>query len=381
MKVLVLYDYPAPPGGLATQGDLIYRGLLATGVDAHAVHLESALEKRWYYRWFEPDAVIGVGYWGLTPQIVLHPLRHGAQPVPWLVADGYVANYKNVLNQLPLILVTSTWVKERYVRDGVRGDNIEVLPVGCDPDTFYPRDTSDERVQEVRDLLGVQPDQLMILTVGGDAASKGGREVMQALAMIRGEVPDFRYVCKVWTQPRTSVQNRLDYDLVEELGLRHQVIYTSSRISRDFMPYLLSACDVYAAPSRLEGFGMAQVEAGACGRPVLGIKAMAMLDTLVHGETAFLAEVAEEIGVRELVLGEESGFEAGHKVVFDPPRVVDYRASVPSIAEHLKALLNDPELRKRMGEAGRRRAVEKYDYRLVARQLVRILQERLNIDA
>jgi glycosyltransferase involved in cell wall biosynthesis len=30
------------------------------------------------------------------------------------------------------------------------------------------------------------------------------------------------------------------------------------------MPYLLSACDIYAAPSRLEGFGMIQVEANAC---------------------------------------------------------------------------------------------------------------------
>ena len=52
------------PGGLATQGDLLYRGLLEMGVDAHAVHFESGQEKEWYYRWFEPDVVVGVGYWG-----------------------------------------------------------------------------------------------------------------------------------------------------------------------------------------------------------------------------------------------------------------------------------------------------------------------------
>ena len=33
-----------------------------------------------------------------------------------------------------LILVTSNWVKEMYVRDGINGDKIEVLPVGCDTD-------------------------------------------------------------------------------------------------------------------------------------------------------------------------------------------------------------------------------------------------------
>jgi hypothetical protein len=49
MKVLLLYDYPPSPSGLATQGDLLYKGLLEIGVDAHAVHWESVQEKEWYY--------------------------------------------------------------------------------------------------------------------------------------------------------------------------------------------------------------------------------------------------------------------------------------------------------------------------------------------
>lgn len=379
MKVLVLYDYPPSPGGLATQGDLMYKGLNALGVDVHAVHFESAQEKEWYYRWFEPDVVLGVGYWGHAPHLILHPQRYGAQPVPWLVADGYIANYREVLNGLPLILVTSNWVKETYIRDGIRPEIIEVLPVGCDTDAFIPRDRSDPKIIAVREALGVSPDQIMILTVGGDAASKGAQEVMQALSLIDTKAPDWKYVCKVWPQPRTEAQNLADLQIASHLGIDKSVVYTTNVVSRRFMPYLIGACDIYAAPSRLEGFGMPQVEAGACCKPVIGIRAMAMLDTLVHDETAFLAGVAQEIVLLEAVLGEESGYEEGHRVVFDAPRIADYRASVFDIADHLLTLMRDPGLRQRMGEAGRKRVVELFDYRVVAKRFLEIVADRLGI--
>jgi len=379
MKILVLYDYPPSPGGLATQGDLLYKGLLQIGVEARAAHLKSDLEKEWYYRWFKPDAVVGVGFWGDFPDIVEHPRSFGMQPVPWLLADGYVANYRHELNEMPLILVTADWVRETYVRDGIRGDHMVTLPVGCDTDAFIPRQPNDPKVHAVREILGVSPGQLMILTVGGDAASKGAREVMEALALVANEVPDWRYVCKVWPQPRTVVQNELDAALAVSLGIADRVSFPAHRVSRNLMPYLIAACDVYAAPSRLEGFGMPQVEAGACGKPVIGIRAMAMLDTLVHGETALLAGVAQEISITEAVLGPESGFEPGHRVVFDEPRVADYRADVGDIASYLRILLNDEPLRKRMGEAGCRRAVERFDYRRVAQRLVDILTEKLGL--
>ena len=379
MKVLVLYDYPPSPGGLATQGDLLYKGLLELGVDTKAVHFESAQEKEWYYRWFQPDVVVGVGYWGHTPQLVLHPQRYGIQPVPWLVADGYIANYQEVLNALPLILVTSNWVKEMYVRDGINGDKIEVLPVGCDTDTFKPYDKNDPKILAVRESLGVSPDQLMILTVGGDAASKGAQEVMQALSIIDTKAPVWKYVCKVWPQPRTKSQNLEDLQMATALGIEKNVTYATNTISRNFMPYLIAACDIYAAPSRLEGFGMPQVEAGACGKPVIGIKAMGMLDTLVDGETAFLANVAQKIMVNEVILGDESGFGENHKVIFTEPRTVDYRANVQDIAKDLLVLMNDAYLRDKMGKAGRKRVLVNFDYRIIAKRFIEIMNDKLGL--
>ena len=379
MKVLVLYEYPPPPGGLATQGDMLYRGLKEIGVDAYAVNPESAQEKEWYYRWLQPDVAVGVGYWGHTPDLVLHPQRYGVRAVPWLVADGYVANYEEILNALPLILVPSQWVKSVYIRDGLSGENIEVLPEGIDTDSFIPRDNTDPKVVCVREALGVAPDEIMILTVGGDAASKGAQEVMQALAIIDAKAPPWKYVCKVWPQPRTLQQNLMDLQLATSLGIEKKVIYTTNIVSRNFMPYLMNACDIYAAPSRLEGFGMPQVEAGACGKPVLGINAMAMTETLVHDETAFLAGVAMEVVLRETIVGEESGWEPRHRVVFKNPHTVDYRASIHDIANYLMDLMGSAEHRRKMGEAGRKRVTENYDYRAVAKKFVEIASERLGV--
>lgn len=379
MKILLMYEYPPPPAGLATQAHLLHRGLSELGVDVRAVHLESRTEKEWYYRWFAPDIAVGIGYWGHTPHIVTHPSEHGVLPVPWLVADGYLANYRDDLNALPLILVTSTWVKQVYVRDGVREEAIEVLPVGCDTDAFRPLGRDLRPVQELREIIGVAGEQLLLLTIGGDAASKGAQEVMRALALLGDTVPGWLYVCKEWPQPRTEVQDRLDLALAEELGIGARVRHVVDIVSRDFMPYLFAACDVYVAPSRLEGFGMPQVEANACGKPVVGISAMGLLDTMVHGETALLARVGSEVLAHDAVVGPEAGLEPGHRIVFPSPRVVGYRADVEDLARHLYRVLTDTDLRLRLGEAGRKRAVQLFDYRVVAKRFLDIVCERLEL--
>jgi len=376
VKVLLLTEYPPMPAGLATQGALLYRGLQELGVDSRAVHLDWAMEKEWYYRWYKPDIALGIGYWGYAPNLILDPQRFGIQAVPWLVADGFIANYRDVLNNLPLILLTSSWVKNVYIRDGIRPDILDVLPVGCDTDAFLPREKNDPQVAAIRDSLGLTPDQLVILTIGGDGASKGSREMIRALARIKDEVPDWRYVIKVWPQTRTDRYIDRDRALAEELGILDKIIFATGSISRNCMPYFVAACDIYAGPSRLEGFGMPHVEAGACEKPVIAINAMAFTDTQVHGETGLLAGIAVENVIREATVYDDASDRIGRQVILDPPRIADYRASVDDLAEHLLTLMRDPDLRTRMGQAGRKRAVERYHYLAVAKQFMQLLAQR-----
>ncbi|WP_316819303.1 glycosyltransferase family 4 protein [Pedobacter nyackensis] len=379
MKVLLLYDYPPSPGGLSTQGDLLYRGLLEYDVDVCAVHFQSNLEKEWYYRWFKPDIVVGIGYWGDLPDLVLHPQRFNIEAIPWLVADGYIAAHQQLLNTLPLILVTSEWVKEMYVRDGINSSLIEVLPVGCDTDNFIPVLPRDPRIRAIRESLGVLSDQLMLLTVGGDTASTGAHEVMHALAYIDYEVPDWKYVCKVWPQPGSDVQNKADLKLASHLGIGKKVYFSTDIISRNLMPHLIAACDIYAAPSRIEGFGMGQIEAGACGKPVIGLRAMGMSDTLIHNKTALLAEVGLQIMADKVNIPDSADPSKERTVILEPPRTVDYRADVLDIATHMKRLMTDQDLRSTLGSAARSHVKEYFDYRVVARSFLEIIKKRLSM--
>jgi starch synthase len=83
--------------------------------------------------------------------------------------------------------------------------------------------------------------------------------------------------------------------------------------------------------------------------------------------------------MREALVGDESGYQAGHRVVFRSPRTVDYRASISDIADYLLELMQDAELRKRMGGAGRKRAIENYNYLTVAKRFLTIVSDKLGI--
>lgn len=307
----------------------------------------------------------------------MHPNKFGIQAVPWLVADGWVANYQDVLNSLPLILTTSAWVSEAYVRDGVSADRMVVQPIGCDTKNFAPLPKDHPRVKAVRDALGVAEDEKLILTIGGDGASKGSREMMHALANIDSQFPKWKYVCKVWRQDRTATQNRLDMELAEELGIRHKVNYLDGVLSREFMPYLYNACDIYAGPSRQEGFGMPHVEAQACGKPVLSVDAMGIKETVIHGKTGLLSRVKEWISITEGEVGPDVGYAEKQIIHFAEPKVIAVRARVDDLTEYVLQMLTDDSLCARMGVAARKHVEANFDFRDVAQQVTSLIEERV----
>ncbi|MFH1412501.1 MAG: glycosyltransferase family 4 protein [bacterium] len=383
MKIAVLHAYPPEPDGLSIQGNLLYRGLKELGqeldVKVMPTHYAPSLQKQWVLNGFKPDIAIGIGSWSYTPNIVLSPQRAGVLPIPWFVANGWIANYHKELSELPLVFTTSEWVKHTFKRDGVDVTNYQTLPIGFDPNEIQAIPQSDPGIQHLRRMIGVQPYEKMILTVGGDVTSKGAQEMIKALAEVDKEFKNWKYVCKASDSDCAEDHHREEDNLIDELGLDPgKFIYLTGMYSHDFMSQLLSACDIYAAPSRLEGFGMIQMEAGACGKPCISINIGGPVDTIVHGKTGFLAEVGETIELKEEWAYEGMGFDSDHKIVFDKPKTFAYRASVPDLAKYTKMLLIDDNLRQEMGRQAYNHVTNNYHYHRITRLCMQYIRQRLN---
>ncbi len=379
MKSMVLYPYPPELDGISIQGEMLYRGLLKNGQETVPCDRGAVAEKELLYKTFKPDVAIGIGYWADAPRLIEHPLEYGIQPVPWLNADGWVANYHELLDSLPLMLTTSQWVKEMYYRDGLKNKNIYPMPIGIDTTQMRPIPRSDPRIIEVREMLGVKPDEKMILTSGGDTTSKGFQEVLQALGKINGDFPKWKYIGKTWEKGKPMYHCKKEIEIMKELDMKKKVDFLDGALSREFMCYLINACDIYAAPSRIEGFGMIQVEAMACGKPVLSIDAMGMKDTIIHNETGFLAKVGEEIKLEEEWAYKWMGFDKKHMIKFDEPKTLAYRADVDDLAKYLYRMLTEDDLMKKMGENARKHAVENFDYLKTSKDINDLIEKKLDL--
>jgi starch synthase len=379
MRCLLLYPYPMEPDGVSLQGHYLYLGLKNLGVDVIQCHYKESIQKDFYLKYLKPDFVIGIGFWGNVPDILLEPQRHGLTVIPWFNADGWVANYREEFEKLKLMFTTSAWVKSVYERDGVDVSKIVPMHIGIDTELFKPNNNPEANLN-LRRLLGVKDEEVMILTIGGDVTSKGAQEMMKALAEIDKEFKNWVYVCKAWPSDCSEKWREFEEDLANLLGIREKIIFLDDTFSPEFMVNILNACDIYAAPSRIEGFGMIQVEAMACGKPVVSINVGGPAETIIHNKTGFLAGIAEEIKLTEEWAYPHMGFEEQMKIKFETPKTFGYRANIEDLRKYTLQLLVDPKLREEMGKAGREHAVKNFDYNVIAKKMLDIIKKKLSLD-
>jgi glycosyltransferase involved in cell wall biosynthesis len=189
---------------------------------------------------------------------------------------------------------------------------------GRDPERFRPDPAARTAV---RQALGTAPDRVVVAIVGRVVRPKGHAELLTAMRGVDAEL---------WV-----VGERLASDHAGDLEAAFAASGLGARLRRlgyrEDVPAVLAASDIFALPSWFEAMPMSVIEAMMCGLPVVASDIPGPRAQVAHGETGLLV----------------------------PPR------NPAALQAALCRLGGDPALRRRMGEAGRARAMAKFDERAV----------------
>ena len=228
---------------------------------------------------------------------------------------------RRVARRIPATITVSESSADDIVRDfGLSRADLRVVPVGIDPTLFRP-------------LPDVQPVHgRIVTTASADVPMKGLVVLLEAVAKLRVD-HDVELVV-VGKRRRGGTTDRA----LARFGLTDAVRFVSGIDDQELVT-LLNSAQVAVVPSLYEGFSLPAIEAMACGTPLVATTGGALPEVVGnHGETALLVEPN------------------------DPS----------AIASAIGQLLDDPQLRARIGEAGRHRVLEKFTWRSAAAQTVEV---------
>ncbi len=214
------------------------------------------------------------------------------------------------------LLAVSATTRDEFIREyGIPSQKVILVYNGIDTDFFSYR----PEATQLRQQLGLSPDQPVILFAGFITPRKGLEYLAQALPMISP-----RPVLLIVGRWRSSSYREQVMSLLEPYK---ELVVEVGFVPDEQMPIYLSLADVYVSSSLLEGFGLPIAEALACQTPV----------------------VAAQGGAVEEVIGPGG--------ITVPPR------EPFALAQAISSLLRDPGLQRDLGEQGRRYVIQNFSLR------------------
>lgn len=275
-----------------------------------------------------------LGHPHLAPLALLARLRRPGLPV-WVATYGIdVWEPLSLPRRLALGRADGVTALSRYSRDrlvdvqGVDPGRVHLVPPALDPG-FLDADAG-----ELPDVGGDGPRLLTVARLAASERYKGVDHVLRALPLVRKAYPNVDYVVVGDGDDRVRLER-----LADDAGARDAVRFVGERTGQDLLAHY-AACDVFVMPSRAEGFGIVFLEAMAFGKPVIGGD---------HG------------GTRDVVVDGETGYLVRH-------------GDIDALADRLVRLLKDEDLRRRMGQAGRRRVLDRYTFEAFHERLSELLE-------
>ena len=196
--------------------------------------------------------------WGIVTRTVLQ-------------AIGVRSIVQTPVNSEVKIITPSAWSKAGLIRSGVEGDRIAIVPLGVDPQIYYPAEG--DRRQSLRQSFGWS-NYFIFLNIGGQTDRKGIRPLLKAFAAVVDKYPHARLVLKgseLLYPSRDEIAEacRVVLDDAERARVLPRLLYTGTQLSFAQVAELYQAADVYVSPYLAEGFNLPVLEAAACGLPII----------------------------------------------------------------------------------------------------------------
>lgn len=199
----------------------------------------------------------------------------------WNIENALI---KKSLANSNCIVSISTYTKSRLLeRENIDSQKIDLLPCTFQYDQFNIA----PKPQYLLDKYNLKLNQPVILTIArlaGEERYKGYDQVIRALPEIIKTIPNIHYLIggKGGDRPRIE-------QLIKDLNLENYVTLAGFIPDEELCDYY-NLCDVFALPSKAEGFGIVYLEAMACGKPCLGGNQDGAIDALCNGQLGALVD-------------------------------------------------------------------------------------------
>ena len=207
------------------------------------------------------------------------PEQAGRGVAGWKLRGAQLADAVTARSVTRFHAVSRHVAEEMGHRLRIPPDRIEVVPRGRDPQLLGRR--TEARRQAARAALGLDPDAPLLLAAARQEAQKGLDTLVEAFAVLRRTLPASRLALA----GRDGGQTATLHAQVERHGLGDSVRFLGTR---DDIPELLCAADVFVLPSRWEGLPGAILEAMALETPVVASDLPMVREVVTDGLTARL---------------------------------------------------------------------------------------------
>lgn len=267
--------------------------------------------------------LLGIPYWILV---------YGVDA--WNIQDSFRCQALHAANK---VISISGYTRDRLIQEqGLSFDKISLLPVTFNFSRFHIKPKPDYLLARYN-LKANQPIILTVSRLADDEQYNGYDQVIKAILLIRQKIPDIHYILVGKGSDRPRIER-----MIAELDIQ-DCVTLAGFVPDDELCDHYNLCNVFAMPSKSEGFGIVYLEALACGKPTVGGDQDGAIDALCNGKLGILVDPDDvaQIASRliEIVRGESL-----HPIIYQPEvlrRKVDEIYGFERFQEKLLDLLKE----------------------------------------